>query len=128
VVADEERHLPDGAAIINTSLINGLRGNKNLIDYGASKSAVNALTRSVARALIERRIRVNAVAPGPVWTPLITQGKVEEFGAQLPMPQAAHPDDIAPSYVCFASERLSAYYLGEVLAPTGGETLPGWRS
>jgi NAD(P)-dependent dehydrogenase (short-subunit alcohol dehydrogenase family) len=122
-------YLPDGAAIINTSSINGLRGNKNLIDYSASKGAVNALTQSLAQALVERRIRVNAVAPGPVWTPLIpstmSQDKVERFGAQVPMKEAAHPDDIAPSFVFFAAERLSAYYTGEVLAPTGGETLPG---
>jgi NAD(P)-dependent dehydrogenase (short-subunit alcohol dehydrogenase family) len=123
------RHLPDGASIINTSSINGLRGNKNLIDYAASKGAVNALTQSLAQALVDRRIRVNAVAPGPVWTPLIpstmSEDHVEMFGAQVPMNGAAHPDDIAPSYVFFAAEQLSAYYTGEVLAPTGGETLPG---
>jgi NAD(P)-dependent dehydrogenase (short-subunit alcohol dehydrogenase family) len=123
------RCLPDGSAIINTSSINGLRGNKSLIDYAASKGAVNALTQSLAQALVERRIRVNAVAPGPVWTPLIpstmSENHVTKFGAQVPMNTAAHPDDVAPSYVFFAAERLSAYYSGEVLAPTGGETLPG---
>ena len=122
-------HLRDGAAIINTSSINGLRGNKQLIDYAATKGAVNALTQSLAQSLMERRIRVNAVAPGPVWTPLIPSTmpnqKVERFGDQVPMAAAAMPDDIAPSYVFFASERLSAYYTGEVLAPIGGETLPG---
>ena len=83
----------------------------------------------MAQSLVDRRIRVNAVAPGPVWTPLIpsTFGEehVEKFGKQVPMQEAAHPDDIAPSYVFFASERLSGYYSGEVLAPIGGETLPG---
>ncbi|MHB8718796.1 MAG: SDR family oxidoreductase [Candidatus Dormibacteria bacterium] len=122
-------HMPDGAAVINTSSINGLRGNKNLIDYAATKGAINALTQSLAQNLVERRIRVNAVAPGPVWTPLIPSTmpdeKVASFGDQVPMSQAAMPDDIAPSYVFFASERLSAYYSGEVLAPIGGETLPG---
>jgi NAD(P)-dependent dehydrogenase (short-subunit alcohol dehydrogenase family) len=122
-------HLPDGAAIINTSSINGLRGNKSLIDYSATKGAINALTWSLAQALVERRIRVNAVAPGPVWTPLIPatmpEDRVESFGKDVPMERAAQPDEIAPSYVFFASERLSSYYTGEVLAPIGGETLPG---
>lgn len=122
-------HMPDGSAIVNTSSINGLRGNKSLIDYSATKGAVNAFTYALSQALTERRIRVNAVAPGPVWTPLIpsTFGgeKVERFGADVPMERAAQPDEIAPSYVFFASEQLSSYYSGEVLAPIGGETLPG---
>jgi NAD(P)-dependent dehydrogenase (short-subunit alcohol dehydrogenase family) len=123
------RHLPDGGAIINTSSINGLRGNKSLIDYAATKGAILALTYSLAQALQERGIRVNCVAPGPVWTPLIPatfgEEKVSEFGSQAPMGRAAHPDEIAPSYVFFASGRLSSYYSGEVLAPVGGETMPG---
>jgi NAD(P)-dependent dehydrogenase (short-subunit alcohol dehydrogenase family) len=122
-------HIPDGGAIINTSSINGLRGNKSLIDYSATKGAINALTYSLAQALVERRIRVNAVAPGPVWTPLIPatfpEEKVESFGQQVPMERAAQPDEIAPSYVFFAADKLSSYYTGEVLAPIGGETLPG---
>lgn len=123
------KHMREGAAIINTSSINGLRGNRSLIDYAATKGAINALTWSLAQALVERRIRVNAIAPGPVWTPLIpatmSEEKVRNFGNQVPMKEAAHPDDIAPSYVFFASDRLSGYYTGEVLAPIGGETLPG---
>jgi NAD(P)-dependent dehydrogenase (short-subunit alcohol dehydrogenase family) len=123
------RHLPDGAAIVNTSSINGLRGNKSLIDYAATKGAINAFTQSMAQSLVERRIRVNAVAPGPVWTPLIPatmpEEKVENFGKQVPMQRAAQPDEIAPSYVFFAAKQLSSYYTGEVLAPIGGETLPG---
>ncbi len=122
-------HMPDGGAIVNTSSINGLRGNKTLIDYSATQGAINALTYSLAQTLVERRIRVNAVAPGPVWTPLIPatfpEEKVEKFGQQVPMERAAHPDEIAPSYVFFAAERLSSYYTGEILAPIGGETLPG---
>jgi NAD(P)-dependent dehydrogenase (short-subunit alcohol dehydrogenase family) len=122
-------HLPRGAAIINTSSINGLRGNRSLIDYAATKGAVNALTYSLAQTLVDRRIRVNAVAPGPVWTPLIPSTMPEErvagFGEQVPMKEAAHPDDIAPSYVFLASERYSAFYSGEILAPVGGETMPG---
>jgi NAD(P)-dependent dehydrogenase (short-subunit alcohol dehydrogenase family) len=122
-------HIPDGGAIVNTSSINGLRGNKTLIDYSATKGAVNALTYSLAQALQERGIRVNCVAPGPVWTPLIPstmpEDKVESFGQDVPMQRAAQPDEIAPSYVFFASAELSSYYSGEVLAPIGGETLPG---
>lgn len=123
------RHLPDGGAIINTASINGLRGNKTLLDYSATKGAVLAFTYSLAQNLIERRIRVNAVAPGPVWTPLIPATMPPEraasFGQQVPMGRTAHPDEVAPSYVFFAAERLSSYYTGEVLAPIGGETLPG---
>jgi NAD(P)-dependent dehydrogenase (short-subunit alcohol dehydrogenase family) len=123
------KHMRDGAAIINTASINGLRGNKSLIDYSATKGAVLAFTYSMAQALQDRGIRVNSVAPGPVWTPLIpsTLGadKTGAFGQQVPMGRAAHPDEIAPSYVFFASGRLSSYYSGEVLAPIGGETLPG---
>lgn len=123
------QHLPDGSAIINTASINGLRGNKTLIDYSATKGAVIALTYSLAQSLVERKIRVNCVAPGPVWTPLIPATmdaeKTESFGEQVPMGRAAQPDEIAPSYVFFASSRMSSYYSGEVLAPIGGETLPG---
>ncbi|RBQ21900.1 NAD(P)-dependent oxidoreductase [Spongiactinospora rosea] len=122
-------YLKAGSAIINTSSINGLRGNKSLIDYAATKGAINAFTYSMAQNLVDRGIRINAVAPGPVWTPLIPATlppeKVAMFGQQVPMRRAADPDEIAPSYVFFASEKLSSYYTGEVLAPIGGETLPG---
>jgi NAD(P)-dependent dehydrogenase (short-subunit alcohol dehydrogenase family) len=122
-------HLPDGGAIINTASINGLRGNKTLIDYSATKGAVLALTYSLAQSLADRNIRVNCVAPGPVWTPLIpsTMGieKSDDFGGDTPLGRAAQPDEIAPSYVFFAAGRMSSYYSGEVLAPIGGETLPG---
>ncbi|MCA2188647.1 SDR family oxidoreductase [Nonomuraea cavernae] len=122
-------YLREGSAIINTSSVNGLRGNKTLIDYSATKGAINAFTYAMAQNLVEKGIRVNAVAPGPVWTPLIPatfpEEKVEKFGEQVPMKRAADPDEIAPSYVFFAAERLSSYYTGEVLAPIGGETLPG---
>jgi NAD(P)-dependent dehydrogenase (short-subunit alcohol dehydrogenase family) len=88
-------HLSEGAAIVNTSSINGLRGNKSLIDYAATKGAINAFTYSMAQSLVERGIRVNAIAPGPVWTPLIpaTMGaeKTEQFGTQVPMGRAARP-------------------------------------
>ena len=122
-------HMGEGAAIINTGSVNGIRGNGDLIDYAASKGALHVLTFSLAQALVDRRIRVNCVAPGPVWTPLIPatmpEEKVEQFGKQVPMQRAAQPDEIAPSYVFFAAEELSSYYTGEVLAPVGGETHPG---
>jgi NAD(P)-dependent dehydrogenase (short-subunit alcohol dehydrogenase family) len=122
-------HVPDGGSIINTSSINGLRGNRTLIDYAATKGAVLALTYSLAQSLQDHGIRVNCVAPGPVWTPLIPatfpEEKVANFGQQVPMGRAAQPDEIAPSYVFFAAPQLSSYYSGEVLAPVGGETLPG---
>jgi NAD(P)-dependent dehydrogenase (short-subunit alcohol dehydrogenase family) len=122
-------HMTEGASIINTGSVNGIRGNGSLIDYAATKGAVHVLTFSMAQALIDRKIRVNCVAPGPVWTPLIvatmSEDKVETFGQQAPMGRAAQPDEIAPSYVFFASDQLSSYYSGEVLAPVGGETHPG---
>lgn len=122
-------YLPDGGAIINTGSVNGLRGNKSLLDYSATKGAVQSLTYSLAQSLTPRGIRVNCVAPGPVWTPLIPatmpEGKVEGFGEQVPMGRPADPDEIAPSYVFFAAPALSSYYTGEVLAPVGGETMPG---
>jgi NAD(P)-dependent dehydrogenase (short-subunit alcohol dehydrogenase family) len=122
-------HLESGSCIINTSSINGLRGNKTLIDYSATKGAILAFTYSLAQSLVDKGVRVNCVAPGPVWTPLIPatmpEQKTEKFGQHVPMSRPAHPDEIAPSYVFFAAGRLSSYYTGEVLAPVGGETMPG---
>ena len=123
------RHLPEGGSIIMTGSINGMRGHQKLIDYSATKGAVHIFTMSLAQALVGRNIRVNCVAPGPVWTPLIPATfpaeDVEKFGTEVPMGRAAQPDEIAPSYVFFASNTLSSYYTGEVLAPIGGETMPG---
>lgn len=122
-------HLSGGGCVVNTASVNGLRGHKTLIDYSATKGAVLALTYSLAQALLDRGIRVNAVAPGPVWTPLIPatfdEDHVASFGAHAPYGRPAEPDEIAPSYVFFASPLLSSYYSGEVLAPVGGETMPG---
>lgn len=122
-------HLDAGSSIVVTGSINGLRGNKTLIDYAASKAAAMNLVQSLAQHLMDREIRVNCVAPGPVWTPLIPATldpeRVESFGGQAPMGRAADPDEIAPSYVFFASNRLSSYYTGQTLVPAGGEIHPG---
>jgi NAD(P)-dependent dehydrogenase (short-subunit alcohol dehydrogenase family) len=122
-------HLPPGSAIINTGSITGLEGSKELLDYSATKGAIHAFTKSLAQNLVEKRIRVNCVAPGPVWTPLNPSDKtakdVAEFGQDTPMKRPAQPEEIAPSYVFFASEADSSYITGEVLTLLGGETAAG---
>ena len=122
-------HMREGSAIINTGSVNGLRGNKSLVDYSATKGAVHVWTYSMAQALVQRGIRVNCVAPGPVWTPLIPSTfppeKVAKFGDQVPFERPAHPDEIAPTYVFLASERMSSYITGEIVSVLGGETTPG---
>lgn len=129
VTAAALRHIPEGGAIVNSGSVNGLRGNKKLIDYSATKGAVHAWTMAMAQSLVPRGIRVNCVAPGPVWTPLIPatmpEEHVEKFGQQAPMGRAADPDELAPSYVFLAANQLSSYYTGEVMAALGGETTPG---
>ncbi len=121
-------YLGPGSAIINTGSVNGLRGNRSTIDYSTTKGAVHAWTFALAQSLLDRKIRVNCVAPGPVWTPLIPStmppAKVASFGQQAPMGRAADPDEIAPSYVFFAASQFSSYYTGQVLTPTGGEIHP----
>ncbi|HEU5029573.1 MAG TPA: SDR family oxidoreductase [Spirillospora sp.] len=122
-------HMGPGSSIVFTGSINGLRGNKTLIDYAASKAAAMTLATSLAQNLMDREIRVNCVAPGPVWTPLIPATfdaeRVEGFGGQAPMGRPADPDEIAPSYVFFAANRQSSYYTGQTLVPAGGEIHPG---
>jgi NAD(P)-dependent dehydrogenase (short-subunit alcohol dehydrogenase family) len=122
-------HLGDGSAIVMTGSVNGFRGNASLIDYAVSKGGIHTLAQSLAQNLIDRGIRVNVVAPGPVWTPLIPAtfppDKVEKFGEQAPMERAAEPDEIAPSYVFLASNELSGYYSGQTLGAIGGEVHPG---
>jgi NAD(P)-dependent dehydrogenase (short-subunit alcohol dehydrogenase family) len=128
VIREALPHLQSGSSIIITSSVTGLRGSAQLIDYAATKGALIALTYSLATSLLDRGIRVNCVAPGPVWTPLIpatAADKVEGFGNDVPMGRPAHPDEIAPSYVFLAAPRMSSYYSGEVLAPIGGQPLPG---
>jgi len=119
-------HLKPGSAIVNTGSITGLRGNKNLLDYSSTKGAIHAFTKSLAQNLVERRIRVNCLAPGPVWTPLIVSDvepeKASKQGSDTPMKRAAQPEEIAPAYVFFAAESDSSYITGEVLTLLGGET------
>lgn len=123
-------HLGPGSAIINTGSITGLEGNKELIDYSATKGAIHAFTKSLAQNLVERQIRVNCVAPGPVWTPLNpsdnkTPEEVATFGSDTPMKRPAQPEEIAPAFVFFASDADSSYITGEVLTLLGGETAAG---
>lgn len=119
-------HLPEGGAIVNTGSITGLQGNQQLLDYASTKGAIHAFTKSLAQQLVERKIRVNCVAPGPVWTPLNIADKepekVAEQGKKTPMERPAQPEEIAPAYVFFASEADSSYITGEVLTLLGGET------
>ncbi|MGX2041436.1 SDR family oxidoreductase [Methylocaldum sp. MU1018] len=122
-------HLKSGDAIINTGSITGLEGNANLLDYSATKGAIIAFTKSLAQNLAESRIRVNCVAPGPVWTPLnpadLPAEKVAKFGMQTKFKRPAQPEEISPAYVYFASEADSSYVTGEVLTLLGGETRAG---
>jgi NAD(P)-dependent dehydrogenase (short-subunit alcohol dehydrogenase family) len=121
--------MTEGAGIINTGSITGLEGSKELLDYSATKGAIHAFTKSLAQNLVERRIRVNCVAPGPVWTPLNPADKeakdVAEFGADTPFKRPAQPEEMAPAYVFFASEADSSYITGEVLTLLGGDTTAG---
>ncbi len=122
-------HLQPGSAIINAGSITGLEGNKGLIDYSATKGAIHAFTKSLAQNLVQDGIRVNCVAPGPVWTPLNPaehgDEATEKFGAETPMGRPAQPEEIAPAYVYFASNADSGYVTGHVLPQLGGETVAG---
>jgi NAD(P)-dependent dehydrogenase (short-subunit alcohol dehydrogenase family) len=120
------KHLPAGGAIVNTGSITGLEGSKELLDYSATKGAIHAFTKSLAQSLVDKKIRVNCVAPGPVWTPLNVADKdaeeVAKHGADTPMKRPAQPEEIAPAFVFFASDVDSSYITGEVMTILGGET------
>ena len=120
------RHLKEGGVIINTGSITGLEGSKTLLDYSATKGAIHAFTKALAQSLVERKVRVNCVAPGPIWTPLNPQSKpakkVAEFGQDTPMKRPGQPEEVAPAYVFLASTADSSYITGEVLSILGGET------
>jgi NAD(P)-dependent dehydrogenase (short-subunit alcohol dehydrogenase family) len=116
-------HLKKGASIINTGSVTGLEGSAHLLDYSATKGAIHALTKSLAQNVIDKGIRVNAIAPGPVWTPLnpadAPAERVQRFGASADMKRPAQPEELSPAYVFLASPVCSGYITGIVLPVTG---------
>jgi NAD(P)-dependent dehydrogenase (short-subunit alcohol dehydrogenase family) len=121
-------HLKAGSAIINSTSVTAYKGSPQLLDYSTTKGAIVAFTRSLSQSLLEKGIRVNGVAPGPIWTPLIPstfpEEKVERFGADVPMKRAGQPEEVAPSYVFLASDD-SSYMAGQILHPNGGTIVNG---
>lgn len=121
-------HLGKGSAIINTTSVTAYRGSPHLLDYSSTKGAIVSFTRSLSQALVEKEIRVNGVAPGPIWTPLIPATfpaeDVAKFGSDVPMGRAGEPEEVAPCYVFLASDD-SSYMTGQVLHPNGGEIVSG---
>ena len=121
-------HLKAGSAIINTTSVTAYKGSAHLLDYASTKGAIVAFTRSLSQALADKQIRVNAVAPGPIWTPLIPStfppDKVASFGSDVPLKRAGQPEEVAPSYVFLASQD-SSYTTGQVLHPNGGTVVNG---
>ena len=120
--------MPDGSAIINTTSVTAYRGSPSLIDYASTKGAIVSFTRSLSSNLVKKKIRVNAVAPGPIWTPLIASSfkaaKVSKHGSDVPMKRAGEPVEVAPCYLFLASND-SSYMTGQVLHPNGGEIVNG---
>ncbi|KAK2972490.1 hypothetical protein RJ640_017662 [Escallonia rubra] len=118
------KHMKEGSSIINTTSVNAYKGNAKLLDYTSTKGAIVAFTRGLALQLVGKGIRVNGVAPGPIWTPLIPASFSEEetakFGSEVPMQRAGQPIEVAPSYVFLASNMDSSYITGQVLHPNGG--------
>jgi NAD(P)-dependent dehydrogenase (short-subunit alcohol dehydrogenase family) len=117
-------HMKPGSAIINTGSVTGIDGSKELVDYSMTKGGIHAFTRALSGNLIGKGIRVNCVAPGPVWTPLNPSEKkaedVSKFGSQTPMGRPAQPEEIAPAYVFLASPQMSSYITGEIIPIVGG--------
>ena len=122
------KHLKKGSAIVNTTSITAYEGNPNLIDYASTKGSIVAFTRSLAKSLAKKGIRVNGVAPGPIWTPLIPSTfppeKVANFGKDVPMGRPGQPEEVAPCFLFLASEDAS-YMSGQILHPNGGEVVNG---
>jgi len=128
IVKAAMEHLTAGDTIINTTCVTAYRGSEHLIDYASTKGAIVSFTRSLSKSLAEKGIRVNAVAPGPIWTPLIPATfdgeKLENFGKDVPLGRAGQPAEVAPAYVYLASED-SSYMTGQVLHVNGGEVIGG---
>ncbi len=120
------KHMKEGDCIINTTSVTNYRGHDELVDYSSTKGAITAFTRSLGKSLAKKGIRVNGVAPGPIWTPLIPSTfkpeKVKEFGAHTPLGRAGQPSEVAPAYVFLASEDAS-YFTSQILHPNGGEVV-----
>ena len=120
------KHLKEGAAIVNTTSITAYRGSPHLVDYASTKGAIVAFTRSLSGQLAEKGIRVNGVAPGPIWTPLIPASfdaeKVASFGTDVPLGRAGQPNEVAPAFLFLACED-SSYFTGQVLHPNGGSII-----
>jgi NAD(P)-dependent dehydrogenase (short-subunit alcohol dehydrogenase family) len=120
------KRMAPGSAIVNTGSITGLQGSAQLLDYSATKGAIHGFTKSLAQSLVDKGIRVNCVAPGPIWTPLNVADKpakkAAKHGKEVPMQRPGQPEEVAPSYVFFASNADSSYITGEVLTLLGGET------
>jgi NAD(P)-dependent dehydrogenase (short-subunit alcohol dehydrogenase family) len=121
-------HLKEGSSIINTTSVTAYKGSPQLLDYSSTKGAIVAFTRSLSQSLAEKNIRVNGVAPGPIWTPLIPstfpEEKVEKFGGDVPLARAGQPEEVSPCYVFLASDDAS-YMTGQVLHPNGGSVVNG---
>jgi NAD(P)-dependent dehydrogenase (short-subunit alcohol dehydrogenase family) len=121
-------HLKAGSSIINTTSVTAYKGSPQLLDYSSTKGAIVAFTRSLSQSLAEKYIRVNGVAPGPIWTPLIPstfdEEKVEQFGGNVPLGRAGQPEEVSPCYVFLASDDAS-YMTGQVLHPNGGSVVNG---
>jgi NAD(P)-dependent dehydrogenase (short-subunit alcohol dehydrogenase family) len=122
------KHLKKGAAIINTTSVTAYKGSSHLLDYSSTKGAIIAFTRSLSQGLAGKGIRVNGVAPGPIWTPLIPSTfpaqKVETFGSDVPLGRPGQPEEVAPSFVFLASDD-SSYMTGQILHPNGGTIING---
>ncbi len=122
------KYLKEGASIINTTSVTAYKGSPQLLDYSATKGAIVAFTRSLSQLLAEKKIRVNGVAPGPIWTPLIPstfpEEKLEKFGKDVPLGRAGQPEEVAPSFLFLASTDAS-YMSGQILHPNGGTVVNG---
>lgn len=128
ILKEALKHLKEGSRIINTSSVTSYRGSEHLLDYSSTKGAITTFTRSLSKMLVGKKIRVNAVAPGPIWTPLIpasfNEDHVKEFGKKVPMGRAGQPSEVGPAYVFLASED-SSYITGQMIHVNGGEIIGG---